>query len=170
MSTAPAIPSSLNTRQKMFCKEYLVDLNATQAYIRAGYSKAGANRAGPTLLSNHVIKEYIDSALSVRAEKVEITTDYVLGNIKGVIDRCVQTLKPVTDRTGAAVLVETAEGEMAPAYTFDAANSLRGLELLGKYKNLFNDTSAQEITVAVQVINQDAAPEQASQVYREMME
>ena len=46
----------LNAKQSAFCNEYLVDFNATQAAIRAGYAKRTANRTGPRLLSNVVVQ------------------------------------------------------------------------------------------------------------------
>lgn len=48
----------LTDRQKTFCEEYLIDLNATQAAIRAGYSPATANRIGSRLLTNVVIRAH----------------------------------------------------------------------------------------------------------------
>ena len=53
---------SLTDRQERFCEEYLLDLNATQAAIRAGYSRKTANQQGPRLLGKHhgVIGDKLD--------------------------------------------------------------------------------------------------------------
>jgi phage terminase small subunit len=68
----------LTPKQEMFVKEYLVDLNATQAALRAGYSEKTANRIGAENLSKPVIQSRIQELMNKRAEKTEITADAVL--------------------------------------------------------------------------------------------
>ena len=68
----------LNTKQKMFVKEYLIDLNATQAAIRAGYAPRTANRTGSRLLSHVVIRAALEKAIKKREERTEITQDMVI--------------------------------------------------------------------------------------------
>lgn len=75
---APKIQKKLTPKQQCFCNEYLVDLNATQAAIRAGYSKRTANRIGPENLSKPVIAAAIAEARSKLAEKTEITQKRVI--------------------------------------------------------------------------------------------
>lgn len=65
-------------KQQLFIKEFLVDLNATQAAIRAGYSKKTANRIASENLSKPDIQEAIATAMQARNERVEIGADYVL--------------------------------------------------------------------------------------------
>lgn len=72
----------LTPKQEMFCKEYLIDLNATQAAIRAGYSEKTANRIATENLSKLVIKERIEELKSTRVEKVEITAEKVLRDLE----------------------------------------------------------------------------------------
>lgn len=61
-----------------FVTEYLVDLNATQAAIRAGYAKDSAGVAGSRLLKSAKVKAAVDAAISERAKRTEITADRVL--------------------------------------------------------------------------------------------
>lgn len=68
----------LNNRQKKFCDEYLIDLNATQAAIRAGYTDKYANTNAFKLLQNTAIKEYIQKRQEERIKRTEITQDMVL--------------------------------------------------------------------------------------------
>lgn len=68
----------LNPRQKVFVSEYLVDFNATQAAIRAGYSKATAQRIGSENLSKPLIQEAITESIKIRSERVGVTADMVL--------------------------------------------------------------------------------------------
>ncbi len=101
----------LTAKQEAFIKEYLIDLNSTQAAIRAGYSKNTAAEIGFENLRKPHIKEAVEKALNKRSEKLQITAEYVL-----------QKLKDITD----------SEEEKT-------ADRLKGLELLGKHLKLFTD-------------------------------
>lgn len=68
----------LTDKQQMFVKEYLIDLNATQAAIRAGYSEKAANREGGRLLSNVDIQNAIQEAQKSRNKQVQVDAEYVL--------------------------------------------------------------------------------------------
>ena len=68
----------LTDRQKKFCDEYLIDLNATQAAIRAGYSEKYANTNTTKILQNTNVKEYLEKRQKERMERTEITQDMVL--------------------------------------------------------------------------------------------
>ena len=72
----------LNPKQSRFVEEYLVDLNATQAAIRAGYSEKTANRTGPENLSKPVIADAIQIAQAERSARTQITVDKVLTDIE----------------------------------------------------------------------------------------
>ena len=70
--------AKLTARQLMFCEEYLTDLNATQAAIRAGYSEKYAHTNAAKLLQNTTIQEYIEKRKKDRIRRTEITQDAVL--------------------------------------------------------------------------------------------
>lgn len=133
----------LTPKQERFVAEYLIDLNATQAAIRAGYSKKTARQVGSRMLTNVDIEKAIQEAMIKREKRTDITADYVLNTIVDTIERCRQA-KPVFDRKGDPVLVETPDGELAQAYAFDSGAVLKGTELLGKHLKLFTDKT--EIT------------------------
>jgi len=65
----------------MFCREYLVDLNATQAAIRAGYRAKNADVTGPKMLGKVGIAEFIQQLMTQRAEKVGVTAQSVIEEI-----------------------------------------------------------------------------------------
>lgn len=69
---------ALSRMQKLFVKEYLVDLNATQAAIRAGYSAKTAEQQASRLLTNVKVQVEIDEAINKRSKRTEITADMVL--------------------------------------------------------------------------------------------
>jgi phage terminase small subunit len=70
--------SKLTDKQEMFCQEYLKDLNATQAAIRAGYAERTAQPASSRLLSNVIVQARINELKSERSERVQIDADWVL--------------------------------------------------------------------------------------------
>jgi len=76
--------SKLTERQKMFCKEYIIDLNATQACIRAGYSEKTAKQIGSENLSKPYLQEEIARLMKSREERVKLTADKVLEDIERV--------------------------------------------------------------------------------------
>ncbi|MBY8106391.1 terminase small subunit [Vibrio fluvialis] len=71
----------LNDKREMFCREYLIDLNGTQAAIRAGYSAKTANAAAGRLLSNVSIQARISELKQERVEEVKIDANYVLNRL-----------------------------------------------------------------------------------------
>ena len=106
---------TLTRKQQRFVEEYLVDLNATQSAIRAGYSAANADKIGSQLLGKTRIAAVIDAAIEARSQRTEITSDYVLTGIRDEIERC----------------------KADPEHS--AADIYRGYELLGKHLKLFSD-------------------------------
>lgn len=128
----------LSKKREIFTKEYLVDLDQTKAAKRAGYSKKTASSIAHNLMMEPEVKEEIQNNMDKRADDLKISADYVLRIINDTIERC-QQAKPVLDKFGKPVMVETKEGSMAPAYMFDAGSVLRGAELLGKHIKLFTD-------------------------------
>lgn len=131
----------LTDKQAAFVREYLVDLNATQAAIRAGYSERTASRIGPQLFGKNWVREAIEKAQAKRARRVEVTQDYVLSNLVEVVERTMQRA-PVTDRKGEQVTDE----EGRAVWTFDAKGANRALELLGKHLGIFTDKIRAEVS------------------------
>lgn len=129
---------ALTAKQRRFVDEYLVDLNATQAAIRAGYSAKTAGAIGGENLEKPEIAAAVQAAMDERSKRTEITADYVLQSIVSTIERCKQA-EAVFDRKGEPVEVETPDGATARAYTFNAMAVLKGAELLGKHLKLFTD-------------------------------
>jgi phage terminase small subunit len=117
----------LTAKQEMFCKEYLIDLNATQAAIRAEYPEKSARQAGSENLSKPYIAEYIQELFDKRSDKTEITSEYVITSIKSVAERCMQAEQVM------------AQGAPTGEYKFDAAGANKSLELLGRHLKLFTD-------------------------------
>ena len=71
----------LTPKKRAFAQEYLIDLNATQAAIRAGYSKKTANEQGARLLTDVSVRTLIEDAMKARSERTQITQDMVLNEL-----------------------------------------------------------------------------------------
>lgn len=123
----------LSAKQEQFCREYLVDLNATQAAIRAGYSPKTAYSMGQRLLKNVEVQKAVQSAMDERSKRTEVNADYVLTNLLEIVERCMQRA-PVLHK-GEQVVDE--EGNSV--WCFDGKNAIRALELLGKHKGMWTD-------------------------------
>ena len=120
----------LTPKQERFVEEYLVDLNATQAAIRAGYSVKAAHVEGSRLLTNAKVAAAISAAKQERSEATKIDAKYVLQKLHQIIERCLQevhpalhakTRQPMKDKDGNAL------------FTFNAAGANQALALLGKH-------------------------------------
>lgn len=123
----------LTDKQRRFVDEYLIDLNATQAAIRAGYSQKNADKIGPELLGKTRVSEAIREAQDLRQKRTHVTQDYVIGKLKEIAD------KEASDAT---------ESELK------YSNKLRALELLGKHIGAFDKQSKEsdeKITVIIDV-------------------
>lgn len=130
--------TELTPRQQAFVDEYLVDLNATQAAIRSGYSPKTANEQGARLLANASVRAAILDGQVARSKKTQITQQWVVSRLVEIVERCMQH-EPVFDRAGRPMIVDTPAGEMVPAYTFDAKGANGALALLAKHTGGFSD-------------------------------
>ncbi|WP_431129727.1 terminase small subunit [Flagellimonas flava] len=97
-------PSNLTDKQRKFCEEYMVDLNATQAAIRAGYSEKTAREQASQNLSKLNIQNYIHELQKDIRERNKITVDGVVKSIADIatfdIAQCYNedgSLKPIHD-------------------------------------------------------------------------
>lgn len=145
--------NELTLKQKRFVAEYLIDLNATQAAIRAGYSSKNADKIGSELLGKTRVAEAIQKALARRAAKVEVTQERVVeelarvafGDLRGVSTWGPDgvSLKPsdeLTDEQSAAIseVVETVTKD-GGSVRIKRHDKVKALELLGRHLGMFVD-------------------------------
>jgi len=76
----------MTAKQERFCREYLIDLNATQAAIRAGYSEKTANEQGSRLLANVKISKFIETLRQEAQQRMEWTFDDSVRELMNVIN------------------------------------------------------------------------------------
>lgn len=140
----------MTKKQKLFVEEYMIDLNATQAAIRAGYSPETAQEQGSRLLSNVMVKKEIGKAMAERSRRTGVNADRVVMelakiafvNAVDVIDHKTATVKADAspDDTAAiqSVKVKTF-GEDGLEREIKMADKLKALELLGRHLGMFKD-------------------------------
>lgn len=140
--------TKLNDRQARFVDEYLIDLNGTQAAIRAGYSAKTANEQASRLLANVSVQAQLQRRMKDREQRTEINADYVLKrlveidqlDVLDILDN-VGNFKPVMEwpktwrQTLSGVdLQEIMSGEVETVIRkIKWPDKLRNLELLGKH-------------------------------------
>ncbi|EKN5964990.1 TPA: terminase small subunit [Yersinia enterocolitica] len=119
----------LTPKQELFCREYLKDLNATQAAIRAGYSEKTAQVQSSRLLSNVMVQQRVSELAAERNSRVGIDADYVLRQAVKLHERCMQEVEPITDRRGEEITDEDGK----TIFGFDAKGAAAALKLVGEH-------------------------------------
>ncbi len=140
---------ALTDKQKRFVEEYIVDLNATQAAIRAGYSKKTARQAGAENLSKPVIQTVLKAAMDAQSKRTKISADAVLAeyariafaDIRDAVEFgggtvTIKASSELPDDVAAALseVSRTAQGLRVKFHSKIAA-----LEALARHMGLFND-------------------------------
>lgn len=163
--------AKLTDKQELFAREYLKDLNATQAAIRAGYSENSAAVQGFENLRKPNIQQRIDELNSERLERVQIDADYVLRQAVKLHERCMQEVEPLTDRRGE----EVKDDQGRTIYGFDAKGAVASLKLIGDHITVqaFKQQTSTEITGAdgapVKVDVTSMTPQEAAEQYKKLM-
>lgn len=135
----------MTAKQKRFCDEYLIDLNATQAAIRAGYSKKTATVIGNENLRKPYIKEYIDERMNQKEKDLIADQDEVLRYLTSVLRGESQSEVVVIESTGD-FMSQARTMQKAP----DEKERLKAAELIGKRYRLFTDKM--EVASAIPVV------------------
>lgn len=140
--------AKLTPKQERFCEEYLIDLNATQAAIRAGYSANTANRIASELLSKLDIQNRIAELKAERSKRTEITQDRVVKELaamafaKATDYACVEDgiviIKPTSMLTPLQQVAIVGIKQTRAGIEIKLDKS-RALEMLGRHLGMFND-------------------------------
>ncbi|WP_059276413.1 terminase small subunit [Escherichia albertii] len=171
----------LTDKQELFAREYLKDLNGTQAAIRAGYSEKTANEQASRLLANVNVQKFVAELKSARVEQTGIDAAYVLRRLveidqMDVLDILLQNgeLKPIKDwpkvwRTtlsGMDVVEMVSADSAALLKKIKWPDKVKNLELLGKHVSVqaFKEQTSTEITGA------DGGPVRYADMSEELLE
>ena len=157
------------SKQDVFVQEYLIDLNATQAAIRAGYSVKTADQQGSRLLANVKVQTQIAKAMAERSKRTGINQDRVVielariafVNPKNLINPEDASIKDnATDDDLAcvqSVKVKMTDGEKGSSVEREVKlnDKMKALELLGKHLGMWNDKVDVNVAVPVVICGED---------------
>lgn len=138
--------AKLTDKQQRFCDEYLIDLNATQAAIRAGYSKKTANRIATENLSKLVIKDYIAARMAEKESELIADQNEVLKYLTSVMRGESESEIVVVEGTGDGCS-EARAMQKAP----DEKERLKAAELLGKRYGLYTEKVEQQMDMELNI-------------------
>lgn len=143
MKVKLAKPKNLPRKYQLFADGMIEHGDGRKAAIDAGYARKSASVAASRLKKNAKIKAYFEHIRAISSEKACVTQEYVLETLKEMVERCMQKAK-VLDKKGQQIWIETAQGDIVPAYTFNSAGAAKGLELLGKHLGTFEKDNDRE--------------------------
>ncbi len=136
----------MTAKQQRFCDEYLIDLNATQAAIRAGYSEKYAHTNANKLLQITTIKEYIKARMAEKQSELIADQDEVLQYLTSVMRG---------ESQSEIVVVENIGDYMSQARTMEKApdekERLKAAELLGKRYGLYTEKVEQQVDMDLNI-------------------
>ena len=136
--------ASLNARQKRFCDEYLISLNATDAAKKAGYKGNYVGQNADKLLKNTKIQSYLEERLAEKESALIADQDDILK----LLTRIVMGEEQGTALVGIGQGAQEVE-QVPPTNT----EKIRAAEILGKYYKLFTDRQEIQLTGAVEFID-----------------
>ena len=141
--------AKMTAKQQRFCDEYLIDLNATQAAIRAGYSPKTAEQAASRLLTIVKVSDEIARKMAERSKRTGINQDRVVQelaklafvNIADVVDLDSATVKDTAAGADLACIqsVKIKPSEFGTEREIKLYDKKASLELLGKHLGMFKD-------------------------------
>lgn len=136
--------ATLNARQKRFCDEYLISLNATDAAKKAGYKGNYVGQNADKLLKNTKIQSYLEERLAEKESALIADQDDILK----LLTRIVMGEEQGTALVGVGQGAQEVE-QVPPTNT----EKIRAAEILGKYYKLFTDRQEIQLTGAVEFID-----------------
>lgn len=136
----------LTAKQKIFCDEYIISLNATQAAIKAGYSKKTARKIAAENLTKPVIQNYISERMKQKESSLIATQDEVLQYLTSVLRGESQTTDTVLVGMGDGYQ-EVQEVKKKPS----EKDRLKAAELLGKRYGLYTDKISADVDMSLDI-------------------
>lgn len=138
--------AKLTDKQQRFCDEYLIDLNATQAAIRAGYSKKTAAQTAARLLTNVKIQEYIENRMAEKEKELIADQDEVLKYLTSVLRGQSKSTEIVIEGLGDGS-TKARKMEKEPS----EKDKLKAAELLGKRYGLYTEKVEETVDMELNV-------------------
>lgn len=165
--------ATLTKKQQRFVEEYLIDLNATQAAIRAGYSINNADKIGSELLGKNRVSQAIAKTMAERSKRTGINQDRVILELAKIAfvkitdvvnDEC--EIKPDAAEDDLACIesikvkqIPTKSGDVGIEREVKLSPKMKALELLGKHLGMWNDKLDVNLNIPVVISGEDELEE-----------
>ena len=159
----------MTEKQQRFVDEYLIDLNTTQAAIRAGYSVKTANEQGAQNLAKVSIQQAIAEQMADRSRRTGVNQDRIVlelariafAKITDIVDSEGKIKSTATDDDLAcieSVKYKGSESETSSSVEREVklSSKLKALELLGKHLGMWNDKLDVNVSIPVVISGEDA--------------
>ena len=169
----------LNDRQKKFCEEYLIDLNATAAYVRAGYSAHDADANAARLMGNDSIRMYVQNQMAERTKRTGVNADRVVRELARlgfvnpalVVGKEGEILDSATEDDLAAISsikVKTTTGKNGVTIERDIKfhDKNKSLELLAKHMGMLIDRKQVDVRTTVEEMTDDQRRERIRELMK----
>lgn len=159
----------LTDKQQTFIEEYLIDLNATQAAIRAGYSVKTADQQGSRMLANVKVQQTIAEKMAERSRRTGVNQDRVVLELAKI---AFVRMTDVVDSNGRikddassddlscieSIKYKRSDNEFGGSVEREVkvASKLKALELLGKHLGMWNDKLDVNVTAPIVISGADA--------------
>lgn len=160
---------NLTVKQRMFVEEYLIDLNATQAAIRAGYSAKTADQQGSRMLANVKVQQAIAERMAERSKRTGVNQDRVVlelakvafAKMTDIVDskgRIKEDASPDDLACIESIKYKESDNEYGGSVEREVkvASKLKALELLGKHLGMWNDKLDVNMTAPIVISGADA--------------
>lgn len=132
---------NMNPKWQRFAEEYLVDLNMTAAYKRAGYKAKGhaAETNAARLLKNAEVQKLVQAGRDKVSQKTLVSVEFVIEGLKEVAQRCMERVPVMAGQGKDRKQAKNAKGE--GVWEFDSSGANRAFELLGKHVGAFTENT-----------------------------
>ena len=161
--------AKLTEKQRLFVEEYLIDMNATQAEIRAGYSAKTADVQGSRMLGNVKVQQAIAEAMAKRSKRTGVNQDRVVLELAKLAfvkmtDLVDSEGRIKTDATDddlsciESIKYKESDNEFGGSVEREVkiSSKLKALELLGKHLGMWNDKLDVNIASPIVITGEDA--------------
>ena len=147
------IGEDLTDKQKLFCQEYLLDLNGYHAALRAGYSENSAMQQASRLLSYDKVQWFLAELKKERSDKLKIDQEWVLKRFIEISEKCSQAEPVMEYDSDSKSMIHATSKDGKLLYKFDSSGANKATEMIAKHIGFFEKNNEQKRLILPPTIN-----------------